>query len=104
MGSLLERYGKGDDMSAAPSDAASVSLGLPCCAQFTEDRMWYRARVLKFVDQDKVEVMSLTSAYRNSQTRLSRQRDLLHLPSVRTEVVKRSFYYHGCKVFNNFSK
>ena len=63
MGSLLERYGKGDDMSAAPSDASSITLGLPCCAQFTEDRMWYRARVLKFLDQDKVEVMPLTSVF-----------------------------------------
>ena len=57
MGTLLERYGKGEDMSAAPSDATSVTLGLPCCAQFTEDGMWYRARVVKFVDEDKVEVM-----------------------------------------------
>jgi len=56
MGTLLERYGKGEDMSAAPSDATSVTLGLPCCAQFTEDGMWYRARVVKFVDEDKVEV------------------------------------------------
>ena len=57
MGSLLERYGKGDDMSAAPPDATSVTPGLPCCAQFTEDGMWYRARVVKFVEEDKVEVM-----------------------------------------------
>ena len=37
-------------------------------------------------------------------TRATRQRDLLHLPAVRTEVAKRSFYYHGCVVFNNFSR
>ena len=36
-------------------------------------------------------------------TRATRQRDLLHLPAVRTEVAKRSFYYHGCVVFNDFS-
>ena len=37
-------------------------------------------------------------------TSATRQRDLLHLPAVRTEVAKRSFYYHGCVVFNNFSR
>lgn len=57
MGTLLERYGKGEDLSAAPSDATSVFPGLPCVAQFTEDGMWYRARVVKFVEEDKVEVM-----------------------------------------------
>ena len=28
-------------------------------------------------------------------TRSTRQSNLLHLPAIRTEVVKRSFYYHG---------
>jgi len=56
MGSLLEKYGKGEDLTAAPVDATSVSPGFPCVAQFTEDGMWYRARVVKFVDEDKVEV------------------------------------------------
>ena len=37
-------------------------------------------------------------------TRANRQRHLLHLPAVRTEVAKRSFYYHGCVVFNDFSR
>ena len=37
-------------------------------------------------------------------TRATRQRDLLHLPAARTEVAKRSFYYHGCVVFDNFSR
>ena len=37
-------------------------------------------------------------------TRATRQRDLLHLPAVRTEVAKRSFYYYGCVVFNDFSR
>lgn len=57
MGSLLERYGKGDDTTATLSDAASVAPGLPCCAQFSEDGMWYRAKVVKVLDQDKVEVL-----------------------------------------------
>ena len=57
MGTLLERYGKGEDLSAAPSDATSVFPGLPCVAQFTEDGMWYRARVVKIVEEEKVEVM-----------------------------------------------
>ena len=60
MGSLLEKYGKGEDLSAAPVDAASASPGLPCVAQFTEDGMWYRARVVKFVEEDKVEVNFLS--------------------------------------------
>ena len=34
--------------------------------------------------------------------RSTRQSKLLHLPAVRTEVAKRSFYYHGCTVYNNF--
>ena len=34
--------------------------------------------------------------------RTTRQSNLLHLPSVRTETAKRAFYYHGCTVFNNF--
>ena len=33
----------------------------------------------------------------------TRQRDLLHLLAVRTEVAKRSFYYYGCVVFNDIS-
>ena len=36
-------------------------------------------------------------------SRVTRQRDLLHLPAVRTEVAKRSFYYYGCVVFNDIS-
>ena len=35
-------------------------------------------------------------------TRATRQHDLLHLPAVRTEVAKRSFYYHGRIVFDDF--
>lgn len=35
-------------------------------------------------------------------SRTTRQSNLLHLPRVRTEVAKKSFYYHGCIVFNNF--
>ena len=31
--------------------------------------------------------------------RTTRQSNLLHLPSVRTETTKRAFYYHGCTVF-----
>ena len=34
--------------------------------------------------------------------RSTRQSKLLHLPAVRTEVAKRSFYYHGFSVYNNF--
>ena len=60
MGSLLEKYGKGEDLSAAQVDTTSVSPGLPCVAQFTEDGMWYRARVVKFVEEDKVEVNCLS--------------------------------------------
>lgn len=56
MATLLERYGKGEDQSSAPCDVASVTPGFPCCAQFSEDGMWYRARVTRIVDQDKVEV------------------------------------------------
>ena len=57
MATLLEKYGKGEDQSSAPCDVASVTPGFPCCAQFSEDGMWYRARVTRIVDQDKVEVM-----------------------------------------------
>lgn len=56
MSSLLERYGKGDDTSTAPSNVTSLPPGFPCVAQFTEDGMWYRGRVVKYVDEDKVEV------------------------------------------------
>ncbi|XP_067050162.1 tudor domain-containing protein 1-like isoform X2 [Acropora muricata] len=56
MGALLERYGKGEDQSTVPSDVASITPGFPCCAQFSEDGMWYRAKVIKIVDQEKVEV------------------------------------------------
>ena len=55
MSSLLERYGKGDDTSTAPSNV-TLPPGFPCVAQFTEDGMWYRGRVVKYVDEDKVEV------------------------------------------------
>ena len=36
--------------------------------------------------------------------RSTRQSNLLHLPAMRTEVAKRSFYYHGSMVFNSYSK
>ena len=36
-------------------------------------------------------------------SRATRRRDLLHLPAVKTEVAKRSFYYYGCVVFNDIS-
>ena len=35
--------------------------------------------------------------------RSTRQSKLLHLPAARTEVAKRSFYYHGCTVYNNLN-
>ena len=57
MGTLLERYGKGEDQSAAPSESTSVFPGLPCVAQFAEDGMWYRATVVKLLEEDKVEVI-----------------------------------------------
>lgn len=57
MGALLERYGKGEDQSTVPSDVASITPGFPCCAQFSEDGMWYRAKVIKIVDQENVEVI-----------------------------------------------
>ena len=34
--------------------------------------------------------------------RSTRQSALLHLPRVRTECAKKSFYYYGCVVFNRF--
>ena len=37
-------------------------------------------------------------------TRSTRQSNLLHLPAIRTEVAKRSFYYHGRMVFNSYCK
>ena len=36
--------------------------------------------------------------------RSTRQSNLLHLPARRTEVAKRSFYYHGSMVFNSYCK
>ena len=37
---------------------------------------------------------------RDILSRSTRQSNKLHLPKVRTEWAKNSFYYHGCKVFN----
>ena len=56
MGTLLERYGKSEDQSGAPTDVTSLFPGLPCVAQFAEDGMWYRASVIKILEKDKVEV------------------------------------------------
>ena len=36
--------------------------------------------------------------------RSTRQTNLLHLPAIRTEVAKRSFFYHGSMVFNSYCK
>ena len=33
----------------------------------------------------------------------TRQSNMLHLPKVRTESAKKSFYYHACKLFNSFN-
>ena len=35
--------------------------------------------------------------------RTTRQSNMLHLPRVRTETAKRSFYYNGCKIFNRLN-
>ena len=38
-------------------------------------------------------------------SRITRQSNLLHLPKVRTEAAKRSFFYNGCAVFlKDFSR
>ena len=39
--------------------------------------------------------------YFNFNNTRTRQRNLLHLPHVRTETAKKSFYYHGCVVYNS---
>ena len=39
--------------------------------------------------------------YFNFNNTRTRQRNLLHLPCVRTETAKKSFYYHGCVVYNS---
>ena len=35
-------------------------------------------------------------------TRVTRQSNVLHLPRVRLETTKKSFFYNGCVVFNSF--
>ena len=35
--------------------------------------------------------------------RTTRQSNMLHLPKVRTETTKSSFYYNGCKIFNRLN-
>ena len=37
-------------------------------------------------------------------TRSTRQSNLLHLPAIRTETARRSFYYYGSTIFNNHFK
>ena len=39
---------------------------------------------------------------RDIMTRTTRQSNLLHLPRVRLETTKKSFFYNGCIVFNSF--
>ncbi len=39
---------------------------------------------------------------RDIVTRVTRQSNLLHLPRVRLETTKKSFFYNGCVVFNSF--
>ena len=41
---------------------------------------------------------------KNICARSTRQSSLLHLPARRTEVAKRSIYYHGSMVFNSYCK
>jgi hypothetical protein len=40
---------------------------------------------------------------RDIVSRMTRQSNKLHLPKVRTECAKNSFYYYGCKVYNRLS-
>ncbi len=40
---------------------------------------------------------------RDGVRRVTRQSTLLHLPKVRTETAKRSFYYNGCIIYNKHS-
>ena len=39
-----------------------------------------------------------------NQNLTTRQSNLLHLAKVRTEAAKKSCYYNGCAVFNNFKR
>jgi hypothetical protein len=41
---------------------------------------------------------------RDIHERLTRQINQLHLPKVKTESAKKSFYYNGCIVYNSFIK
>jgi hypothetical protein len=41
---------------------------------------------------------------REINARITRQSNLLHLAKVRTEAAKKSFFYNGCVVFNNFKR
>lgn len=50
---------------------------------------------------------SLTNYFifnRDIHERLTRQSNQLHLPKVKTESAKKSFYYNGCIVYNSFIK
>ena len=40
----------------------------------------------------------------SEHSRVTRQSHKLHLPRVRTEQAKKSFYYNGCVVYNNKRK
>ena len=45
-------------------------------------------------------VLGLVSGFDFVHKHSTRQSNQLHLPKVRTEVAKKSFYYNGCIVFN----
>ena len=61
--------------------------------------------VKKCIERRRPQYFDRCFTFNNKiHTRATRQRDLLHLPAVRTEVTKRSFHCHGCIVFNNFSR
>ena len=56
MSALLEKYSENKHKDAAPASVDCLQPGQPCCAQYEYDMMWYRAKIVRVVDTDNVEV------------------------------------------------
>ena len=58
MTALMDKYSQGGKAEKAPPSATCLQPGLPCCARYEYDNMWYRATVVSAVDADNVKVGS----------------------------------------------
>ena len=98
---LQKRAGRIVAKTSRSSPAMDI-LKWPALAERRREHVFQQELVKKCIEGRCPQYFDGYFTFNNKiHSRATRQRDLLHLPAVRTEVAKRSFYCYGCVVFND---